>query len=46
MNEENDKWNYISKALCVIAIGIAVLGATYITKNPNCLWGLVVIYFL
>ena len=39
------KWVSLSNALSVIAGSACVLGATYITKNANCLWALLIVTF-
>lgn len=36
------KWTMIANCTMWIASALAVLGAVYITKNANCLWGLFV----
>jgi hypothetical protein len=40
------KWISITNAICVTVGSACVLGATYITKNPNCLWGLILVAYL
>lgn len=39
------KWTMIADCTIWIATAIAVLGATYITKNASCLWGLFIPVF-
>lgn len=34
------KWTMIANYIMWIASAVAILGATYITKNANCLWAL------
>ena len=36
---------YIPSALTALAVGVAVSVALYITKEKDCLWGLVALYF-
>lgn len=36
------KWTMIANCVMWIASAVAVLGATYITKDANCLWGLLI----
>jgi hypothetical protein len=37
-----DNWVYIGYACAWIATGVAVAVGVYITKNPNCLWALLI----
>lgn len=37
------KWVAIENSVITIAVCACVVGATYLTKNANCLWGLVII---
>jgi hypothetical protein len=37
------KWVLLANSLSVIVGSTCVLGATYITKNANCLWALIIV---
>ena len=36
------KWTMIANCTVWISSAVAILGAVYITKDPNCLWALVI----